>query len=139
MRKLNDYEKGFIEAFIDTDGSITIGKPRRKEIIPHISVRFSNNSKEILEKVMKILGIRKNLQTHSKKKRHCYTLLLSRRESVALLKQIKLVVKEDRRKAILELYEYVDECREKGCYSTGVVPIDYRERVNSIIGPTIGE
>ena len=58
MKQFNDYEKGFLECFIDTDGTITVSKTQGKYVVPIVS--FSNNSLKLLNKIRNILGIKQN-------------------------------------------------------------------------------
>ena len=56
MRNLTEYEKGFLEGTIDSDGCISIFKVKRSKPIekrgwqPVVCLLVSNNNKDFLEK-----------------------------------------------------------------------------------------
>jgi len=102
---LDAYEKGFISAFIDTDGSICLNKVKNRKT-PQIAVYFSNNSIELLEKVRDMIGLDRPLIHHKGTKN--YSLRYFNKKASELLKQVELVVKEKRRKAALELADYLE-------------------------------
>ena len=102
LKKLNDYEKGFIEAFLDTDGGIYLAKG--KHIKQGVVVTFFNNNRKLLEKVVKILDLKDPVFVEKKNKNISYELRIRQVAIVKpLLEQITLVIKEKRRKIALEL------------------------------------
>jgi len=132
MKKLNDYERGFIEAAIDSDGGIyldSLGK-KRTGISRLARVKFFNNSVEFLEKIQKILGINKTLKLQNKKlKRKCKVLQLGQKETKALLEQITLVIKEKRRIVALKFIEYKENA---GPMNKATCTSEYRKRIEEL-------
>lgn len=109
---LSEYEKGFVEAFIDTDGYIQVGrhkKPKSKrgwEVL--IRLRFSNNSIQILEKLQNILGCGciYEQQITSGGNKH-YVLQITQNGCRQILPQLKLTIKEDKRKLALQILDLI--------------------------------
>lgn len=106
MKELNGYERGFIEASIDTDGGIYL---ERKKNTLHIAVRirFFNNSKEFLDKIQEILGTNKNYVRRKGSRNKNLILGYSNNDCRWILPQLKLVIKEEKRKIALELLESI--------------------------------
>ena len=128
MKNLSKYEQGFIEGFLDTDGSIFVCKTERKtkyrrKWVIRVYVTFVNNSKDLLEKVKNILGLeQKNIligqkatimkaPTNSKEyhTKDTFRLSLSHSEIRELLPQIELVLKEKKRQKALVILDYLSK------------------------------
>jgi len=103
--KLTEYERGFIEACIDTDGSIFIEKHKNQKgtesYYPVVS--FSNNSVKLLNKIKKILKVNNKLIL--KKGSKNYKFAIKSHKALNLLKSISLVVKEEKRLKLIRLGE----------------------------------
>lgn len=129
MNKLNSYEKGFISAFIDTDGSICLDNVNTRKT-PRIAVYFNNNSIELLERVRDMIGIEKSFKL--KKGSRNYALVYYRAQAVELLKQVKLIVKEHRREVAIELGDYIASLggRSINQYSK---PPDYDDKIRLMV------
>jgi len=129
-KTFSGYEKGFLEGFIDADGSICLRK-NKKGIAPNVILSFSNNSKEILRKIQKIVGA-EHLALILKKGSVNYRLSLTSTLAIGILKQITLTVKEQRRQKAIEL----DKCiKEYGGRSINHHMIDetYRQKISEIV------
>ena len=102
-KTLNDYEKGFIECFIDTDGCIVFGNKKSQSYIS-IQLVFSNNSRNILDKIQEIFNSNKNYTVYktSAGNNH-YVLVYQANTCRWILPQLKLVIKEEKRKLALEI------------------------------------
>jgi hypothetical protein len=124
-RTLTEYEKGFIEGFLDADGCITLNQGRNLK--PKVIVCFANNSIEILEKIAKIIGEVKPPRLISK--RPGYELRIQRQSVVKnILSQISLIVKEPRRKIALKLLEY-----DRTMLSSKKRPANYHNVINKLV------
>ena len=98
MRELTDYERGFIEAMIDMDGSISMS--RRKRGLVRCQVIFNNNSLELIEKVQRILGT--YMKPVIKKGSKNYKISFGSGICRWLLPQLRLTAKEEKRKLVLK-------------------------------------
>ena len=96
-KTFNDYEKGFLECFIDTDGGIYF---HNVSGILYSYIRFYNNSKELLEKVINIIGTGFIKEHHTKgfktDKKH-YRIQYNLKDILWILPQLSLIIKEDKR------------------------------------------
>jgi hypothetical protein len=107
MKQLTDYERGFIEGVIDSEGSITLNKNKlmlrksRRGWTPNIRLEIVNNSLDLLNKIQRILGT--NITPVLKKGTRCYKIALRHSVLRELFPQISLVIKENRRLLALEL------------------------------------
>ena len=130
MKILTDYEKGFIEASIDTDGSILLYNAKvkitKKGWSPRIILVFYNNSIQFLDKIQKILGTSKN---YIKKKSNIskninYELRYHHADCRCILPQLRLVIKEKRRILALEILEFI----KHGTNQYTITP-EYKKRI----------
>lgn len=131
--KLSQYEKGFVEAFIDTDGSIYLSKVKRirgKGYTPKIALDFSNNSIKILEKIKEILN-----QEHRKLtlKKGSKNYKISFRHGIIrkLFPQIRLVIKEDKRKKSLEILKHLENAAIGG--RGKINTLEYQEKMDKLV------
>lgn len=110
MRVLNEYERGYIEAFLDADGCISVYRNKKDcdRSRPRVEVGFYNNNLAVLEKISSILGISANIyKKEVNRVNPSYTLKVTKKaEQYELLKQLNLVVKEERRKIALRVLEF---------------------------------
>lgn len=102
MKIFNDYEKGFLSAFIDTDGCISINKVksqsntnRNRKWQIRIRIRFTNNSIELLNKVQDI--IESNKSPHKQSNCKAYDLVYEANDCRWILPQLSLIIKEDKK------------------------------------------
>jgi len=111
---LNNYEKGFLSAALDTDGGVYIYKMKRKHF-PYwqiiIKMAFYNNSIQYLDKIQQILGTNNNY-VHSNKNK-CLTLAYYSNTCRVILPQIELVIKEGIRKKALKMLELLEKGKNK--------------------------
>ena len=130
MKKFSDYERGFIEGVLDSDGSITLKRRGNSYsgYSPIVRVSFSNNSKEFLGKVRRILGCGHKLT--QKKGEKCYKFALGQTNSKELLEQIKLVVKEGRRKVGLKLIQFKEQHFKDTRFN---LPNWYKQEIDNLI------
>jgi len=106
-RALTEYELGFIEAMIDGEGTICLARNFCKTHIaifrPEVSI--FNTNLAILNKIKKFTGrgniiiFKSELYTHGVS----YTLRFSPNDIRWLLPQLKLVIKEHKRKIMLRV------------------------------------
>ncbi len=126
----SDYERGFIEGLLDSDGSITLKRQGNNYsgYSPIVCVSFSNNSKEFLEKVRRILGCGHKLTL---KKGDKYSKFALRQTySKELLERIKLVVKEGQRKIILKLIQFKEQYFKDTRFN---LPNWYKQEIDNLI------
>lgn len=105
MKELNEWEKGFVSAFIDTDGGIYLDKRTNTVSNFNCKMVFFNNSKELLDKVQDILGSNKRYQIKYNNK-SSYELRYYGKDMRWILPQLELVVKEKKRLAVIEFLNY---------------------------------
>jgi len=110
MKVLSDYERGYIEAFIDSDGSISVYRNSKNpdRFRPRVDVCFHNNCLEVLDKIAEMLGLETRIYKKQKSNRvnPSYTLKVTKKiDQYELLRQLQLVVKEERRKIALKVLE----------------------------------
>lgn len=140
VRKLNDYERGFIEGFLDADGYISLSKRRKSSMkpkykrAPAIVVGFCNTNIDVLKKIRQIIGVDKKFTVKKPKGtyKESYTYVLISFDAINLLKQVSLVVKEETRLKALELHEYVQSIGGHGINQT-TIPDEYYMTVQEII------
>ena len=104
--KLTEYQKGYLEALLDTRGYIFMTyfegpKKGRDKYYPAVNIMFKSSLMQVLEKAGNILGIRKGFNRRGQ----LYTLTLGVLESENLLKQITLIKREHRRLVALEIFK----------------------------------
>jgi hypothetical protein len=116
MKKLNDYEKGFLEGLIDGEGSLIIHKDKRKDCklgwTPHIRITISNRNKQLLEKARNMFGggyiIRKPDDS--------YELRVGPNLTRKTLPQLNLIVKEKRKIKVLNILNLLKVGRNQFTY-----------------------
>jgi hypothetical protein len=107
MKKLTQYERGYIEGIIDGEGSIVLvrkknfghGAPKRGWS-PSITLNIANNNIFLLKKVQKIIGLK---TMYSKKGTKSFYLRACHGKIKWLFPQIKLIEKEYRRRLALKI------------------------------------
>lgn len=127
---LCEHDRGWIEALIDSEGYLFIRKSVIKKDYAHVrkgtvryvvGLRITNTCKDLLEKAKQIIGSGAIYPTDypSWKKRFpknklTYRLEIESRPAIRnLLKSIKLIAKEEHRKAMLEFLDAIEN-RPKG-------------------------
>lgn len=133
INELNDYERGFIEGALDADGSITLskGSSKRKHFsTPSIVVVFSNNNREWLLKIQKILG-KKVALTHKKGTKN-FDMKYTSWNAYWILKQIRLIVKEPRRLIAIEIFDTVQE-HGGGGTNQHTCDDEYKNKINELV------
>jgi hypothetical protein len=117
MKKLNDFEIGYIAALLDGEGSLNFKECKSRynsESCFQVSLRIHNTSLDFLRKAESIIGGKIYVQTKPKGGRKpVYNLALYRIcDVVALLKQISehLVVKHEIAFRLLKAYREREEC-----------------------------
>jgi len=115
-RRLTDYERGFLEALIDGEGCISLVKYRRKrktrrhkaEIVWRPRVQISNMNRDLLEKARRMIGSGSIcLMKKGNGGRRVWVYTISKLYS--LLPQLRLVVKEERRKLLIRAMELIHD------------------------------
>ncbi len=106
MKELNEWEKGFISAFLDTDGGLYLIKRRDRESSYYCRMIFFNNCKELLDKVQNILGLEKNYQI---KNGNSYELRYYGKDMRWILPQLELVLKEHKRLTIIDFLDHLNK------------------------------
>jgi len=133
MKQLTDYERGFIEGVIDSEGSITLNKKvlmlrkNKRGWTPNIRLEIANNSLEFLGKIQEILGT--NIKPVSKKGSRNYKIALRHKVIRELFPQICLIIKENRRLLTLELLSTLKIGINKYTNSA-----EYENRIQEIVG-----
>lgn len=130
MWMFSDYERGFIEGLLDSDGSITLKRQGNNYsgYSPIVRVSVSNNPKEFLEKVRRILSCGHKLTL--KKGDKCSNFALGQTDSKELLEQIKLVVKKGRRKVALKLIQFKEQYFKDIRFN---LPNWYKQEIDNLI------
>ena len=106
MKKLTDYEKGWLEAMIDGEGSISLLKEKRPKFKagftykPRINV--SNTCLPRLEKAKNIVGGGCIIGQDRPDRKRIYNLDVSANKIREILPQIKLVAKEEQKNLLLK-------------------------------------
>jgi hypothetical protein len=114
IRKLSEYEKGWLAGIIDSDGHLYFGRPKSKKYKNwRISVEVSNINLPFLEKIREIIGYGSiNIYSSREKKGYspAYNYKLTTRDGIEkLLCQLTLIVKETQRKLLLEAIGLLEE------------------------------
>ena len=116
IAKFTDYERGFIEGFLDADGSIVVGLPSRY-VSCRIRVKFFNNDVLLLEKIISIMGKKKRIHSygsdttlrHKKLRYRPFAVVYANRDAYEILSQITLVSKEKKRQMALRILEIISQ------------------------------
>ncbi|MCE7734700.1 MAG: hypothetical protein GPJ54_07480 [Candidatus Heimdallarchaeota archaeon] len=98
MKVLTEFERGYLSASIDTDGSLSLYKNKSKAYRgwkAEISLSFSNNSVSYLTRICDMIGSKVKLV----EKKNSKNYKISFRHNVLrwLLPQLELTIKENRR------------------------------------------
>lgn len=108
VKELTEYERGFIEGFLDADGCIGLYKQMYdygRGWTIRLTLTFSNNSLEILEKIYDILGESGSIVKRVNKGVFNYDLKYRHNAMRRILPQLKLIIKEHRRKTALAILD----------------------------------
>jgi hypothetical protein len=107
---LSYYELGYITAMMESCGKLKLletRNPAKYHKVPIPVLELLNTKKEVLDKVLRILGMRKSL--NYKKSKNKYSLIIGELILKELLPMIGLVGHERRQQAMIELMRYKDE------------------------------
>ena len=113
-----DYERGFLEAAIDGEGNISIGRARyrsRKEYSFRVTVSFTNTNSEIVEKFKRIVekaGGRCSIRKQTKQRknwRQVYKATLYPNTLRRILPALDLVAKREQKKVALKALALLKE------------------------------
>lgn len=124
MKPLSRYEKGFLEAAIDGEGSLTVY--RRGDVGKGIAVcrlSISNTNLEFLEKCQEIIGAGTIVR---KRQERGYEYRCRANSLRRLLPQLDLIIKRDRAEKMLEILGSVKMGANQHSYR-------YRERIEKKI------
>jgi len=105
VKRLDDWERGFLSAAVDTDGSIYMSNPVASNTFD-LRINFSNNDKTLLQKILDILDL--DLKISRKKGSKNHVITLSHYVLRWLLPQLTLVVKEWKRKIGISYLDVID-------------------------------
>jgi hypothetical protein len=117
---LSSYEKGFLEGLIDGEGCICLSKTKTKSsyaaLKPECSI--SNTCFNLLRKAQKIMqgGAINSVKRQSPKHNKCYLLKIGANTMRIILPQIRLIVKEHKRKTMLKVLKIL--LTRKGGFGT---------------------
>lgn len=101
---LKEWQKGYIAAFLDGEGSVTLYKDKKYGF--RANIEFTNTNKGVLETIAKWLGVKGSIFKKDSYAQNCLKLSISNhRVELWLLKQIApyLIIKDERAK-ILKRY-----------------------------------
>ena len=127
IRKLEGYDKGYIEAALDTDGSIGIYHIKGKnKFSPRVKTSFYNNNIDLLWKIAKILGKGRPYSTM----RNVWQLDYHNQDSYEILTQIELVVKEKKRFIALEI---IENKMRMNRYTPKLIRDAYKDMMNDLV------
>ena len=111
---MNDFEKGWISALIDGEGSLSLIKEKREHFTAGCTYKprlnIGNNSLELLEKAREIIGAGAIINKNRKLKQ----LDVSANGLRYLLPKITLIVKDKQRKLLLNALHYLAQHKGKG-------------------------
>ncbi len=110
MIKLTNYQKGFIEGMLDGEGCISLCKSHKKKsyLILHPEVKITNTNFNILNKISKMINRECSIhkrKSFNPKHKPCYLLRIHSNAAVEILSQIKLIIKENKRKIVLKVFK----------------------------------
>jgi len=121
MKKLTSYQKGYLEAMIDGEGSLAVRKWKSSkyrsgyEYVPLCTI--SNTDYKLLFFIKKIIG-NGSIVIHDrpKQKNHKqpWRYNMTRNTMRVILPQLKLVIKEKQRKLVLKALEYTKGHKGRG-------------------------
>jgi hypothetical protein len=106
--KLNDYDRGWIEAIIDGEGTVSLHRQKKGNYGYYYAPRVNiyNTHESIVTKFVNIVG-KKNCYVRVSKKNRCkplYEVWVKKPAIRELLSQIKLLAKEKQQKLLLEFF-----------------------------------
>jgi len=119
---LSDYERGWVESLIDSEGTLGLYKNKHKP--PKTKGRsfqwwvrcfVGNTNKEFLEKAQQIIGGRITERKTRGNRKKSFVLELSPNNLRVLLPQLLLVAKERQRKLIVEALVLIQEHKFGRC------------------------
>jgi uncharacterized protein (DUF1778 family) len=110
---LNEYEKGWLEALFDGEGSLSLSYGKQKTSDrPRIDIRMdiSNTNLEILEKAKKIMGggSISSFTSFNDNRKKRYRLCVRTKIIRNILPQLDLIVKREQKKLLLEAASLID-------------------------------
>jgi len=104
MNKLTNYEKGYLEGLIDGEGCISLTQRNSGYSVVRPEVVISNTNLKLINKVKKITGGNISTMYHKNPKhKTCYSLKFTSKIMKEILPQLRLVIKEHKRKTILKI------------------------------------
>ncbi|HZY95127.1 MAG TPA: hypothetical protein VFE98_09800 [Candidatus Bathyarchaeia archaeon] len=109
--KIQDYDRGWIAALIDSEGSLCIRKLKNGGLYPNLQIW--NTDRRFLEHAQRIIGgtLCEVKPSNSLSKKRVYQLSLYQTLLMWLLPQVELIVKAKRKRQVLKLL------KEKGVTS----------------------
>ena len=129
MKNFSNYERGFIEAFLETDGCISISiiknKITKRNWVFRIKLEFCNNSTDLLNKLKKMLEI--GIINHSYCK--CKKLVINASDCKWILPQLSLTFKNKKKVLALKILDHV----KIGSYKSK----EYENKMNELHKETI--
>lgn len=115
VKKFSEYERGFLEGVIDSDGCLHFAKYKRS-MRPRgfqwsARLLIGNTNRSLLEKIQKIVGFGHIHKIPVKKGKQPYVYQLGSKPLLNLLLQIRLTVKEKQRLLFIEAIRLLSEHR----------------------------
>jgi hypothetical protein len=128
--KLSEYQKGFIEGMLDGEGCISLCRPKKKNsyLVLHPEIKITNTNFEILDKIADMINNECSIykrKTYSKKHKPCYLLRVRSDAAYQILSQIKLVIKENKRKIMLKVFKIL----KKRQHGFGRWNLNYKDKL----------
>lgn len=115
MIKLTEYYKGWIEALIDGEGSISLLREKRKQFRAGVTYKprlnISNKNLKLLEQAKDIIG---HGAIHPNGKSGVYNLDISAEGMRYILPKITLIVKEEQRLLLIEALKILNIHIQRG-------------------------
>jgi hypothetical protein len=107
---LSDYQRGFIEGMLDGEGCISLCRPKNQKayLVLHPEIKITNTNYDILNKISKMIDNRCSINKRkslSIKHKPCYLLRIHSDAATEILSQMKLTIKEKKRKIVLKVFE----------------------------------
>ncbi len=116
-KHLTDYERGWLEALIDSEGCIyfNVGNFQERYLRWRATVQVGNKNRELLEKALRIVGSG-SLNSYNPKGNRNYAWQLTWHAATVrvLLPQLDLIVKREQKRLILVALEILEERRKTG-------------------------
>ena len=116
MKKLTQYEKGFLEGIIDGEGCISLYKPKSGYACIKPEFTIGNTNIRLLKKVKNIIkgGTIQYAVNRNKKYKKFYNLKISPNIMRYILPQLKLIEKEHKRKLMLKILPILQDRHQWG-------------------------